>query len=339
MGKSKKRYHKNRQAKISRHKSKRRRNKKRKNVGLHKLRLHQQGKYSSNHYQKRNLKAKWKKIVLPEELSIVNNTEQVLSDFNYYQKMLKEGYDIEFDLSKVQSMTPETLAFLVSNVADKNVVRNNRIKGNFPKNLKITEMLFDSGFFNFVKTRSARPKVKHRLIHKTTDYKVEVDEAKKACLLSVNHTFGNDTKFRPLYEILIECMANTKNHAYKADEPKYDWWLFVYKKPNNVTAVTFLDLGIGIFRSYPVLHHVRFKKGLSSNAKIINDLYSGKIKSRTKSTQRGKGIPHIYNHSQNSNFSKFYLITNDVFSNMKTGEKFELKQELNGTLYYWELEA
>lgn len=337
MGKSKKRYYKNRQDKIRRHKSKRKRREKRENVGLHKHNLHRQGVISYNPFPKRKLKGKSKKIVLPEELSIINNTEQVLSDFNYYQSMLKEGYNIEFDLGKVESMTPETLAFLVANVADKNVVGNNHIKGNTPKNFGMTKMLLDSGFFNFVKTRSAKPKVKHRLIHKTTDYKVEVDEAKKACLLSVNHTFGNNNKFRPLYEILIECMANTKNHAYKANQPKYDWWLFIYKKPNNVTSITFLDLGIGIFNSYPVLHHVRLKKHIRSNVNIVEDLYSGKIKSRTKSSQRGKGIPHIYNHSQNSNFSKFYLITNNVFSNMKTGEKFKLEHELNGTLYYWEL--
>src|SRR5690606_5340458 len=103
---------------------------------------------------------------------------------------------------------------------------------------------------------------------------------------------------------------------------------------------TFLDLGVGIFESLPALsfkQKVATKLGLSHNVDLVQPLFNGEIKSRTGRPERGNGIPQVYESSKDKAFSKFVLITNDVFVNMKNLETKKLKNNFNGTLFYWEL--
>ncbi|MBK8424800.1 MAG: hypothetical protein IPL27_01940 [Lewinellaceae bacterium] len=135
-------------------------------------------------------------------------------------------------------------------------------------------------------------------------------------------------------------MQNTNNHA-GLTRGKYDWWLHVYNHPDSFkTSYTFLDLGIGIFESLPAKS---FKRnfldvlGITSNLDLIPKLFAGEIKSRTARPERGKGIPQVYECSQHKAFEKFFLISNDVYADLKSNENKILKNKFNGTLFYWEL--
>ena len=281
-----------------------------------------------------------KNIPAPEEFSLIDNTEATLEYFKLAKSELTKGYPINFDISHIKTLTPDAIILQIARIKDENFHFNNGILGNAPENPKLKELFLQSGFYQYVKTRGPKPIGKDKLIHKITDNKVEPQIAKEACITGLNHTFGNEEIFDPLFDILIEVMQNTNNHAGET-RGKYDWWLHVYNDPNSQTSkYTFLDLGIGIFESIPVKSFIRkvgSVLGVSSNVDLVKPLFEGKIKSRTARPERGKGIPQVFNESQNNHFKKFYLISNDIKVNLKNVQITKLNNNFSGTLFNWEL--
>jgi len=281
-------------------------------------------------------------IIAPKNFSLIENTEAVLSYFKTARTYLSEGFPIRFDISRIKALTTDAIALQLARIKDANFHENKGILGNAPDNPKLKELFLQSGFYNYVQTLGPKPQIKDTtLIHKITDNKVEPLIAKDACLSGLRHTFNSEEIFDPLYDIFIEIMQNTNNHAGE-ERGKYDWWIHIYNDPISKTSkYTFLDLGVGIFESLPAKSFkektLAEKLGFSHNVDLIEPLFNGDIKSRTGRPERGNGIPQVYDSSKNKAFSKFILITNDVFVNLKTMETKKLKNNFSGTLFYWEL--
>lgn len=283
-----------------------------------------------------------KNIVAPKNFSLIENTEEVLTYFEIAKKNLNEGYPIGFDISEIDALTTDAIALQIARIKDINFHKKRGIMGNSPNDPKLKELFLQSGFFNYVQTKGAKPQIKDTtLIHKITNNKVEPIIAKEACLFGLRHTFKNEEIFDPLYDIIVEIMQNTNNHAGE-ERGKYNWWIHIYNDPvTQSSKYTFLDLGVGIFESLPARTFkektIKEKLGLAHNTDLIKPLFEGEIKSRTGRPERGKGIPQVYESSMDPSFSKFILITNDVFVNLKTLETKKLKNNFSGTLFYWEL--
>jgi len=279
-------------------------------------------------------------ISAPEKFSLVENTENTLTYFKTARRFLKKGYPINFDISNITYLTTDAIALQIARIRDEQFHNYNTIYGNAPNEPKLKELFLQSGFYKHVQTKGPKPSGENKLIHKITDKKVEPVIAKEACITGLKHVFGNEEIFDPLYDILIEIMQNTNNHAGET-RGMYNWWLHVYNDPNTNTAkYTFLDLGIGIFESLPVQTYKRRLAnliGLTSNTELVKPLFDGQIKSRTRRPERGKGIPQVYDSSKDSAFKEFYLISNDVKVNMKNMNIKKLNNNFSGTLFYWEL--
>ena len=219
-----------------------------------------------------------------------------------------------------------------------------RIKGNAPEKPELRTPFVQSGFYDFVRSSGFKRHGTGNMLHRERHYKVVSRVAMEAALNGIRHTFGNETPYEPLYDILIECMSNTNNHAMPNDSGKCNWWLYVYNDPHSrITSYSFLDLGVGIFESSIVQNYVKkFLKGtfLYPHIRLVDELLDGKIQSRIEEDNeiRGKGIPQIVGHSKLDSFREFYLITNDVKVNIKTGQKEQLGYNLGGTFWYWELQ-
>ena len=280
-------------------------------------------------------------IIAPTNFSLIYNTEETLNYFHKAHKELKNKNRILFDISGVTTLTTDAIALQIAKIKDARFHLNSGILGNAPTDKNLKNLFSQSAFYEYVNTRGVKPvNNKKLLIHEITNNKVEPDKAKEAYLLGLRHTFQNEEIFEPLYNILIEIMQNTNNHA-GATRGKYDWWLHVYNHPDSFkTSYTFLDLGVGIFESLPVQSFKRdFLEllGLKSNLELVPKLFAGEIKSRTARPERGKGIPQVYECSQHKAFETFFLISNDIYANLKTGENKIIKTQFNGTLFYWEL--
>lgn len=282
-----------------------------------------------------------KVLKAPENFSLVLNTDEVIDYFNLVHKELYKGNRVLFDISEICTLTPDTIALQIAKIKDSSFHHGSQIYGNEPINDDLKSLFVQSGLYDYVSIKGPKPTNGNKLLlHKLTDNKVEPDIAKEACLLGLRHTFKNEEIFEPLYNILIEIMQNTNNHAGNI-RGKYDWWLHVYNHPDSLkTSYTFLDLGVGIFESIPVKS---FKRdflnffGFTSNLDLVPKLLAGEIRSRTTRPERGKGIPQVFDCSSDDTFDKFVLISNDICADLKSQTYRKLNSEFKGTLYYWSI--
>lgn len=285
-----------------------------------------------------------KVLAAPKAFSFVDNTELMIGYFKLARSWLADNHSVTFDLADVATVSPDGIAMLIAKVRSKEFRHRQPIRGIGPKDATAARMFDESGFYDHVTPNRLVPSEnKHLLLHRITFNRVEPGIARNAGILAVRHLFGDGRKIRALYEVLIECMANTNNHAYPGKRGRYDWWLFVYNHPiDRRTIFTFLDLGVGIFRSIKIQNVWRAalkRLGLERNVDIVPKLLAGEIASRTGKPERGKGIPRIYERARCGAFSRFVLISNDVYVDLINDKRHELPQPFNGTFFSFEITA
>jgi hypothetical protein len=283
----------------------------------------------------------------PENFSFVNNTDEMLGFFQKGKDVAQERVAVKFDLRDISKLTSDAIAIYASILNDKNYCPGARISGNMPRKTDLKHLFMASGFYDHVNSK-AKPKTheNHFLLHKISESKVEPSIAKKATDFASEKTFKSEIKFRPLYEILIELMANTNNHATpleKITEKKYDWWLYVfYDKLTNITSYTFLDFGVGIFESQSFRTYKDFiliKWGKEKPpTEMAEDLLNGKISSRTGKDERGRGFKCITDNVTRKEFKKFVIISNSLYIDVKNRTSSPLSNSFNGTFAYWEIQ-
>jgi hypothetical protein len=166
-------------------------------------------------------------IKAPDDFSLINNTELTIEYFNNAHNELKKKNRILFDISHIKTLTTDAIAVQIAKIKDSKFHLNNGIIGNEPKDETLKKLFVQSGFYDYVNTRGPKPtNDKKLLIHEITNNRVEPDIAKAACLLGLKHTFQNEEIFEPLYDILIEVMQNTNNHAGET-RGVYDGYMFI----------------------------------------------------------------------------------------------------------------
>jgi hypothetical protein len=257
---------------------------------------------------------------------------------------MRHRENIIFDIANVDVLTADTIALLVASIKDIDFTHGSNYSGNAPTKPDLLKLFTESGFYSHVRTNGLFALGEENLLHKEVNQKVVPEVAKNAALVGIRHVFKNDKPFDPLYEILIECMSNTNNHANLETQGKCNWWLYVYSDPNKrITSYSFLDLGVGIFESAVVQSYLKnlFRNTpFYKNISLVDDLLAGEIQSRIGKDNeiRGKGIPQIVEHADSKHFKAFYIIANDVKIDLKTKSREQLKHKLNGTFLYWELQ-
>lgn len=280
----------------------------------------------------------------PKIFSFVQNPNLVLKYFTEAEKLFKDKHRLNLNIDDIDILTPDAISLLVASVNDKSFHHNSGYVGDAPKKPELKKLFAESGFYNFVNNRGFNRTADGNLLHREMHTKVMPELAMKAALTGIRHTFGNENPYEPLYNILIECMSNTNNHASLNSSEKCNWWLYVYNDPDSkITSYSFLDLGVGIFDSVVVQGYLKkILKGTIAykNIKIVDDLLAGKIQSRVDEDNeiRGKGIPQIVEYSKKRTFKEFFIITNDVKINLKTSDREQLDYNFKGTFLYWEIQ-
>jgi hypothetical protein len=291
---------------------------------------------------------KYEIVNIPSVFSLINNTEEVLKFFKNVGNLFANRKQLHFNLEDVDELTPDAIALLVAKLKDDRFTRGLKSRGNLPKNNDLRRIIEESGFFEHVSSLYPVPRNKNNLLfHHVTAKKVDPTLAAKVGTLATRHTFKKKVKFSPIYEIMIECMSNTDNHANLKQRGYYNWWLSVYCNPkNDVTSFIFLDLGVGIFNSSPVSSYKKkiLESSLpdlllgNSNAILAPQLFTGiEYTSRTGEEKRGQGLPRIKVCSENDRIKKFVIITNNVKVELPNLKSTPLENKFNGTFLYWEL--
>ena len=277
-------------------------------------------------------------VISPQNFSLINNAKEVLGFFSKAKTYLDKKKNVILDFSQIDMITPDAIVLLLAKVTDRRYTNSMQVFGIRSRNPEIDKIFRSSGFYKIINLEKTSSD--HGAIHTKQNTVVDTKIAAEVRKLTAKKTFGDDIMLHPLYRTLIECMANTKQHAKGKSDKDETWWLAVFhNEDTKITSFSFIDTGIGIFKSARIKSFTKFavNLGIRSNIDVLKRLLAGKLLSSTGLKHRGKGIPKIYTDFKNYHIHNLHIIANDVFANLGNGTFIEMEEPLNGTFYYWEI--
>lgn len=222
---------------------------------------------------------------------------------------------IILDHSEVEDLSTETLVLLLAHIETyERLYKHFNIEGVRPKSERARRLLLSSGFTKFM-SFSAEPAIKNSdifEIHRGSQ--VEPHTASKFNSFALEKLRKEPSiASRRNYSMLIECMANTRNHAYQIDgKPIRKWWLVAqYDAQKQKMRFSFLDLGVGI----PKTVRKKFSElvTLKSDSRLIDSALRGNLSNLRTSTglpHRGKGLPRILNNLKSNFIQNLAIMSN-----------------------------
>lgn len=287
-------------------------------------------------------------LLAPENLSILNDVDQTtLNFFDYAIKTIQkckihEG--IYFDFKNIIEVTADAIMYVIAliNNYKRITVLNIFVSGNLPQNTDARRFVEDIGFYSYVRgLKELHPHSKERFRISQGEMP-EGELTGELCDFVLAETKeGTKLSTKRLYPMIIELMTNTCQHAYrseKASRMKRNWYIFAERKEDRVHFV-FLDTGVGIPTTVRYTLLERGKNIIKRNdAAYIASALRGENRTETKQSNRGKGLPGIYQDTKEGWIKDLSIISGrgkcDVLENGKIREQV-LEYNFEGTMFSW----
>lgn len=259
---------------------------------------------------------------------------------------LSDRKNVFVDLAGVKTMTPDAIAGLLATIHHCGLV-GSRVRGNVPKEPTPQRMLNNSGFRNYVHSAPGAkiPPAMGQIVKFTKTgeaFQNRFDQrlANGLTEFAMLQLTGTAQPHRPSFSVFCEAMLNTFNHAGRSGVSHEPWWASVYYDSDRKCACfTFLDQGVGIFRSHRLttkLNLLTFLR-LLTPAELLRRLFRGEIPSTTGLPGRGNGIPGMYEHCKAGRIKKLTVLSNNAVGDVDADTYVVLSKSFNGTLLYWEI--
>ena len=287
------------------------------------------------------------RVEAPSVFSFISNPDGMIGFIDEVQ-VVSMSRNVFVDLTEVTEMTPDAVAGLLAMIQHCRIV-GSRISGNAPTAAKPREMLNNSGFRSHVRSAPGFTSVpskgrigKFAKSRETTSDRFNQDLALELIHFATLQLTGTAQHHWPSYSALGEAMLNTLNHASKKGEPKEPWWASVYYDEERKRACfTFLDLGVGIFKSHTLTTNLKFRSlvGLLNAAQLLEKLLKGEIPSSTRIQGRGNGLPEMYESCKTGRIRTLRVIANQAYGDAEADRYAVLSSPFEGTLLYWEIES
>jgi hypothetical protein len=287
---------------------------------------------------------KTKNVDAPEVFSLVQNPNESVRFLNQILA-LASGANVFVNLADVKRITPEAIAALLARIHLTHRTAS-RISGNLPTDPTAKDVLYRSGFRDYVRTNdqyqqydlSGRVRKRSGSVE-TVQTKYDQLVALELIEFAMERLTGTPKSHGPSFAVYGELMLNTLNHA-SAQGGQEPWWASVYcDKTRRRACFTFIDQGVGIFGSHRLNLALKISSALrvKSRAEILSMLFKGEIPSSTRVPGRGNGIPGMYNHCKAKRISNLLVLSNNAAGNAESGRLETLRESFGGTIVYWEI--
>lgn len=293
----------------------------------------------------------YEKINAPINFSIVENPEEFIGFVNSIRSNLDKGKKVFVNLGRLECMTDDALVILLSNMIkfqDKGIPFN----GNYPRKSEYRRKIKQSGFMEYLSKKTPDGIALNNInsaIYTHGKNRVISTIASQLIAASSNTVWGKEKRCPGVMNTFTELMANTYKHA-SPEEGKHHWWVSVTKdKVNKKVTFSFVDYGVGIFRSlkskkaddqlYNALEKLWYKfPWADNNAKMMKLILQGELhKTVTRQPNRGKGLPYIYECMKRNYIDSLVIISNNVYVDVKNDVYKLLDNEFIGTFVTWEM--
>lgn len=301
---------------------------------------------SNSHYDKKNSEFQF---LAPENLSIMDNSEETIKYFNDVIKKIKgkvhHKLTINFLLNNVKELTIDAVMYMLA--ITKNTKKFHHAKGSYPTDEKAKAVFMNSGFLKYVLSNKniINPKPNEDIqIRMSNNYNDSATTCREINQTLIERYGIKRSKLTFLYDILSEMMINTNEHAYNSNNYLINnWYVYVALEEDKV-SFSFLDTGSGI----PNTVAKNFKEkidflGLVKHSDLILSALLGQFKSSTKKAYRGKGLPKFTKYNKNKRIHNFKIVSGKgmvIYNNEKNKYiTYNLDKELVGTVYYFEVDV
>jgi hypothetical protein len=282
-------------------------------------------------------------ISAPFVFSIINNPDGMTIFFEYLRDKIIKHHDLFINLKNVSAVTSDAILYILSLLEyARKINSKSKISGNVPINAQCRILFSKSGFYEYVHVKSKEYQL-DPTVFKIESGTIVIPEKAGAFKRFVKYRLSlvETRQLKRLYSILIECMANTKNHAYKIDSYENKWWM-IGRHLNNSVEIAFLDNGIGIPRTIKKNYRELVKEMASKlGAIIINDselllsALNGEFRTQTGKRHRGRGLPRISNSAKTGDISDLVVISQKGYVDVNNEECKQLTHPFMGTLLFW----
>lgn len=296
----------------------------------------------SQYKKDRRIAEKPKIIQLPNIFSITNNRSEVLDFFSSLNKLnVSQTRYIFFDSSKMTDISHGAITVLLSMIGWLND-RGISVSGNLPNDGKIKEKFERSGFLSFFRTIGTRNYERsENVIVARGEKKTNSELTARLIRKSSKTVWGQEDKNPNIQGMVIELMANAINHAYLGKVNQKGWYLAIeHLQEENKVKFCFVDNGLGILKTLQKRFPDKIATligGKRAN-NIIRRAFEGEFGSRTKLSNRGRGLKAIKKVFEKEHISSLKIITNNIFYDFDLGVAEELKEYFEGTVYFWEVD-
>lgn len=288
-------------------------------------------------------KGRQREFRAPENFSFFSNPNETLEYISSIQKAVLDGYPVKIVMEPIKKLSIDAIMYFLAILKRLKLSGvNYSFVGSMPDEQDSNQLLRISGFLDYVHTRSRRADLNREsdvvkiISGKTANPKT----AKKMCDFVISKLgLKRPNTFR-LYKILMELMANTKQHAYFLNryETIHEWYIFVYYiNDRNTVRFIFLDTGSGIPSTIRKKGWESAKAafGIGSHTDYIKSALEGDYRSRTGELFRGNGLPTINSFCQEGYIKDLTIISNKGYC--ADHRQKDMSLDLNGTLFYWEM--
>ena len=284
-------------------------------------------------------------LTAPQVFSLVKNPDETIKFLNKLRRRLPtRNLRIKIDLQSIEKIDSEAVAAFVAIMES----TEGTVFGNVPADPVCKRRLHDFGFFEHVEggLPHGAPAGTIRMEH--TGLKVESDTARDIIKFGMQRLGGASLKHGPTYNILIEAMTNTFQHAAaRRKKGQQRWWAAVYYDDTRQAACfTSVDVGIGILKNFEFRQRLKlwseqagllFKQTSLNQGEKLRMLLQGKVPSRTGAKYRGRGIPNMKEACNEGRINNLLILSNKAFANAGQDVYRELTDAFRGTIIYWEV--
>jgi hypothetical protein len=273
---------------------------------------------------------------------MVQNPNETILFLNEIRNIARSR-NVFVDLSGVKVVSPDAIAALLATIHHSRI-RPAVVEGNVPNDGVAARMVNNSGFRDHVHTpggvRYESPVGKVRKRYGAGDvFQTRFDQmvAKELVEFGTEKLHGTPRPNGPSFNILCEAMLNTLNHASRW--PGTSGASIYYDDERRRACFTFIDHGVGIFRSYGLKRRLKIwvELNLLNDAQILRRLFEGTIRSSSGKPGRGNGIPRMYDHSKAQRVRNLTVVANKVKGEAEADRYDILNEPFPGTLLYWEI--
>lgn len=278
----------------------------------------------------------------PATFSLVQNPEETIAFFSEMRTAARKK-NVFANLSGVTTITPDVIIALLATIHACQA-GGAGVSGNVPDDERAQQVLNDSGFRAYVRNSPSyrSPATMGRVVKRQSTREAFQNRFDQHLARSLVEFAARATgrPQGPSYSILCEAMLNTLNHAAKDGASNEPWWASVYYDSNRDRACfTFLDQGVGIFKSHRLTTQLRILTTLRwlNRGELLQKIFRGEIPSTTQVPGRGNGLPEMYAHCKAGRIKDFMVIANDGFGRAEIDDYGVLPGGFAGTLLYWEI--